>query len=110
MRVFEADSGAPLVFLHGAGGLFGREPFLDRLAEDYRVFAPEWPGFGESSGEELLEDMQDFTLQGWEVVRTLGLSKPHLIGPSMGGMIAAEMVCVAPNAVANLVLIAAASL
>ena len=64
VRVFEAGSGAPLVFLHGAGGLFGQEPFLDRLAEHYRVFAPELPGFGESSGEELLEDMQDFTLHG----------------------------------------------
>ena len=61
------------------------------------VFAPELPGYGESSGEELLEDMQDFALHGWDVVTALGLSKPHLVGHSMGGMIAAEMACLAPE-------------
>jgi hypothetical protein len=32
VRVLEAGSGAPLVFMHGAGGLFPENPFLDRLA------------------------------------------------------------------------------
>jgi pimeloyl-ACP methyl ester carboxylesterase len=110
VRVFESGNGAPLVFLHGAGGLFAENPFLDRLAERYHVFAPEFPGFGESTGEELLEDMLDFTLHGWDIVAALGLSKPHLIGHSMGGMIAAEMACVAPNDLAKLVLVAPAGL
>ncbi len=110
VRVFEAGSGAPLVFFHGAGGLFGHDPFLDRLAEKYHVFAPELPGYGESSGEELLEDMQDFALHGWDVVTALGLSKPHLVGHSMGGMIAAEMACLAPNDLFKLVLVASAGL
>lgn len=110
VRVFEAGRGAPLVFLHGAGGLFGQEPFLDRLAERYQVFAPELPGFGESSGEEALEDMQDFALHSWDVVGALDLSRPHLLGHSMGGMIAAEMACVAPNDLDKLILVAAAGL
>jgi pimeloyl-ACP methyl ester carboxylesterase len=110
VRVFEAGSGAPLVFLHGAGGLFAENPFLDRLAERYHVFAPELPAYGESTGEELLEDMLDFTLHGWDVVAALGLSKPHLVGHSMGGMIAAEMACLAPNDLAKLVLVAPAGL
>ena len=63
-RVLEGGSGAPLVFLHGAGGLFRDNPFLDQLAQRYHVFAPEWPGYGESTGEELLEDMLDFALHG----------------------------------------------
>ena len=33
VRVLEAGSGAPLVFMHGAGGLFPENPFLDRLAK-----------------------------------------------------------------------------
>lgn len=110
VRLFEAGSGAPLVFFHGAGGLFGQDPFLDRLADTYQVFAPELPGFGESSGEELLEDMQDFALHGWDVITALGLTKPHLIGHSMGGMIAAEMACLAPNDLSKLVLVASAGL
>ena len=108
--VFEAGRGAPLVFLHGAGGLFAENPFLDRLAARYHVFAPELPGYGESTGEALLEDMLDFTLHGWDVVAALGLSRPHLIGHSMGGMIAAEMACLAPNDLGKLVLVGAAGL
>jgi len=110
VRVFEAGAGAPLVFLHGAGGLFPENPFLDALAQRYHVFAPELPGYGESTGEELLEDMLDFTLHGWDVVDALGLERPHLIGHSMGGMIAAEMACLAPRDAGKLVLAAPAGL
>jgi pimeloyl-ACP methyl ester carboxylesterase len=110
VRIFEAGSGAALVFMHGAGGLFPQNLFLDRLAERYHVYAPEFPAYGESTGEELLEDMQDFALHGWDVIGALGLSKPHLLGHSMGGMIAAEMACLAPNDLSKLVLVGAAGL
>ena len=110
VRVFEAGSGSPLVFMHGAGGLFAENPFLDKLAERYHVFAPEFPAYGESTDEELLEDMLDFALHGWDVIATLGLTKPHIVGHSMGGMIAAEMACLAPNDLAKLVLVAPAGL
>lgn len=110
VRVLDAGSGAPLVFLHGAGGLFAENPFLDQLAGRYHVFAPELPGYGESTGDELLEDMLDFALHGWDVIGELGLSRPHLIGHSMGGMIAAEMACLAPQNLATLVLVGAAGL
>ena len=109
-RVLEAGSGMPVVFFHGAGGLLADNPFLDRLAARYHVFAPELPGYGESTGEELLEDMLDFTLHGWDVVAALGLARPHLVGHSMGGMIAAEMASVAPHDLDRLVLVAAAGL
>src|SRR5438876_10760851 len=109
-RVLEGGSGAPVVFFHGAGGLLHDNPFLDQLAQGYHVFAPEWPGYGESAGEELLEDMLDFTLHGWDLVEALGLKQPHLVGHSMGGMIAAEMACVAPHDLAKLVLVSAAGL
>ena len=109
-RVLEGGSGHPVVFFHGAGGLFPENPFLDRLAERYHVFAPELPGYGESTGEDLLADMLDFTLHGWDVVDALGVSQPHVIGHSMGGMIAAEMACIAPRDLARLVLVDAAGL
>jgi len=105
VRVLEAGSGSPLLFLHGAGGLFPENPFLDALAKKYHVYAPEFPGYGESSGEELLDDMLDFALHGWDVVAALGLEKPHLLGHSMGGMIAAEMAAIAPNDLRKLVLV-----
>jgi pimeloyl-ACP methyl ester carboxylesterase len=109
-RVLEGGSGAPLVFFHSAGGLLRDNPFLDDLARRYHVFAPEWPGYGDSTGEELLEDMLDFALHGWDLVDALGLSRPHLIGHSMGGMIAAEMACLTPRDLGKLVLVSPAGL
>jgi pimeloyl-ACP methyl ester carboxylesterase len=114
VRVLEggpSDARGPaLVFLHGAGGLFPENPFLDRLAERRRVLAPEWPGYGESTGESLLDDMLDFALHGWDVVDALELERPVLLGHSMGGMIASEMACLAPRDLAKLVLVAPAGL
>src|SRR5688500_12065362 len=109
-RVLEGGSGTPLVFFHSAGGLLPDNPFLERLAQGHHVFAPEWPGYGDSTGEELLEDMLDFALHGWDVVDALGVRRPHIIGHSMGGMIAAEMACLAPRDVGKLVLAAPAGL
>lgn len=110
VRVLEGGEGRPVVFLHGAGGLFAENPFLELLAKSYRVYAPELPGYNESTGEEELHDMLDFALHGWDLIEALGLEKPHLIGHSMGGMIAAEMACIAPNDLGKLVLVASAGL
>lgn len=110
-QVREAGSGPALVYLHGAGGLFEREPLLERLAGRFRVLAPEWPGYGEERSEDALEDMLDFALHGWDLVEALGLEAPPvLVGHSMGGMIAAEMACLAPRSLARLVLVAPAGL
>ncbi len=110
VHVREAGSGAPLLFLHGAGGLFPENPFLDKLAERYRVIAPEWPGYGESTDEERIEDMLDFTLHAWDVADALELERPALMGHSMGGMIAAEMACIEPSRPTKLVLVCPAGL
>jgi pimeloyl-ACP methyl ester carboxylesterase len=110
IRVFEAGEGAPLVFLHGAGGLTEDSPFLAALARRWHVHAPLLPGYGDSEGAESLRDMLDVTLHTFDVVDALGLERPTLVGHSMGGMIAAEMAAVAPREVERLGLIAPAGL
>lgn len=109
-RVLRGGSGEPVVFFHGLHGLSDDEPALELLAEHYSVAAPELPGFGESTGEELLEDMLDFTLHGWDVVDALGIDHPHLVAHSMGGMIAAEMASLVPERPRKLALVAPAGL
>ncbi len=109
-EVREAGEGAPLVYFHGAGGLLPREPLLERLAERYHVYAPVWPGYGQEPTEDLVEDMLDFTLHGWDVIDALGLERPHLAGHSMGGMIAAEMAAINPHGLEKLALISAVGL
>jgi pimeloyl-ACP methyl ester carboxylesterase len=107
VRVLEAgDAGAPpLVFLHGIMGLLDDTRCLETLAKGHHVFAPELPGYGVSNGEELLEDMLDFALHGWDVLESLSLHGPVLVGHSLGGMIAAEMACLAPADIPTLILV-----
>jgi pimeloyl-ACP methyl ester carboxylesterase len=108
--VREAGDGAPLLYFHGAGGLYAEEPLLDALAQQFHVYAPEWPGYGEQETEEKIEDMLDFALHGWDVATALGLERPHLVGHSMGGMIAAEMACLNPEGLGRLALVCPAGL
>src|SRR5436190_17651817 len=110
VRYYEGGKGAPLVFLHGAGGILPSDPFLAKLAEKYHVYAPLLPGYGDSQECGELRDMLDFTLHTWDVVDALGLKDPLIVGHSMGGMIAAEMAAIAPHDVSRLALIAPAGL
>src|SRR5690349_4948228 len=50
-------SGEPLLFLHGAGGLTGADPFLEDLGRSFKVYAPHLPGYGESTGGEHIDDV-----------------------------------------------------
>lgn len=103
--------GSPIVWFHGAGGVQRSEPVLDALAVDHVVYAPEWPGYGEQETETRLFDMLDFALHGLDLVEALDLDRPpHVIGHSMGGMIAAEMAALNPSTMASLTLIGAAGL
>src|SRR2546429_3971335 len=77
---FQAEDGIRDVAVTGVQTCALPISFLDELATRYRVYAPELPGYGESTGEELLEDMLDFALHGWDVVAALGLDRPHQIG------------------------------
>ncbi|MCU1359551.1 MAG: alpha/beta hydrolase fold [Ilumatobacteraceae bacterium] len=100
------EDGMPVVFLHGFTGQLGGEPALQELAtRGFRVHAPLWPGYSDHSGEESIDDMLDFALHGADVITALGLDSVHLIGHSMGGMIAAEMAALSPASYRSLTLI-----
>src|SRR5215813_12919830 len=49
LDIFERGQGAPLLYLHGGGGIALDVPFLEQLAQTRRVIAPSHPGFGKSS-------------------------------------------------------------
>ncbi len=110
VRVYEGGDGPELLFLHGAGGLFSDDPFLESLANHYRVYAPLLPGFEDSEGGDHLRGMLDFTLHAFDVFDALSLHQPLVVGHSMGGMIAAEMAAIAPMEIQRLALLAPAGL
>lgn len=106
VQYLEGGKGQPLVYLHGAGGLDLDQTFLNGLSENFHVYAPLLPGYGDSEECPELRDMLDFTLHTWDVIDAIGIEDPILVGFSMGGMIASEMAAVAPNDVSRLALIA----
>ena len=107
-EVTKAGKGPPLLYLHGAVGQKGWAPFLDRLSERFTVYAPVMPGYGSATGLEHLADLTDLTLYNLEVLNLLGVTRAHVIGHFLGGMIAAEMAAASPSSIDRLVLVSPA--
>lgn len=107
MRVRVAGTGSPVLYLHPATGPVW-DTFLDRLAERHTVFAPEFPGTSEGDPYAVHEihDLSDLILVYEELIRSLGLDRPAVIGASFGGMLAAELAARFPQAIGDLVLLA----
>ena len=78
-----------LLMIHGFGA--NRDNWLRfaRHFKDYRVIALDLPGFGESSKPDIDYDVASQTERVHAFAKTLGLTRLHLIGNSMGGHIAA---------------------
>jgi pimeloyl-ACP methyl ester carboxylesterase len=102
VRYQVGGSGYPLVFFHGSGGLTPGD-FLDELAKDYTVYAPIHPGFAESTGLEHIEDIIDLALYYGDFFDAIGIRKAHVVGHSLGGMLAAEFAVVQAQYVDKLV-------
>jgi pimeloyl-ACP methyl ester carboxylesterase len=98
-------SGDPLLYLHGAGGLTGFDPYLEELGKDFRVYAPHLPGYGESTGAEQIDDVHDAALFYHQLMDDLGIASAHVVGHSMGGMLAAELAASDVHRVRKLVLV-----
>jgi pimeloyl-ACP methyl ester carboxylesterase len=98
-------NGTPLLYLHGAGGLLGVDPFLEDLANDFKVIAPHLPGYGESTGAEHIEDILDVILFYHQLLDELGVASAHVVGHSMGGMLAAEFAAIDVHRVKKLILV-----
>ncbi len=107
IRMLRGGSGPPLLFLHGASGHTGWLPFLDALARDFEVLAPEHPGFGQSDDPPWLDRPGDLAYFYLDLMQALGLERVHLIGTSLGGWIAAELAIRSTARLASLTLVAA---
>lgn len=101
-------AGEPLLFLHGAAGLTGADPFLEDLGRDFKVYAPHLPGYGESTGGEHIDDVIDAALFYHELMDELKIPSASIVGHSMGGMLAAEVAALDTRRARKLVLVAPA--
>ncbi len=105
VRVWREGEGEPLLFLHGFDGHPGDAAFLQRLAQTRRVYVPEHPGFGDSTGIDQIDDVLDMSLYYRQLIETLGLQQVDIIGHSLGGMFAAEFAAICQQHVRRLVLV-----
>ncbi len=110
IRIMRKGSGAPLLFLHGAGGASGWLPFMEALAQHYDVIVPEHPGFGQSETPGWLDSIGDLAFFYLDLIGQMGLSPAHVMGTSLGGWIAAEMAIRDPGALRSLTLVAPAGI
>jgi len=107
-----SGAGAPLVFLHGLGGSQSTwQVVLGELADSHRVVAIDLPGHGTSDRRA----GADYTATGLaiavtEVIGLLELTRPILIGHSLGGAVAMRIAADKPSLLIGLVLINSAGL
>src|SRR5437763_4990434 len=91
IKLHHAGNGPTVLFLHGAGGVPQWLPFFDALAEHYDLLVPEHPGFGGSDDPPWIRSISDLALFYLDLVEEAGLDRIHLIGNSLGGWLAAEI-------------------
>jgi pimeloyl-ACP methyl ester carboxylesterase len=103
------DEGAratPVVLLHGSpGGRFDFTGFLEPLARERCVIAPDLPGFGDST-----HDVPDYSVRAHAayveaLFDALHLPRAHVVGYSMGSGVAIELADRAPARVVSLTLL-----
>ena len=109
VRYMQAGQGAPLVHLHGAGGL-RLTPAHDLLARRFRVVAFEMPGFGLSPENTKTRSMPELASTMARAAQALGLDTFNLMGTSFGGKTALWLAVQAPERVPALVLEAPAAI
>jgi pimeloyl-ACP methyl ester carboxylesterase len=107
VKVQQAGAGAPLLFLHGAGGR-NWTALHRRLADNFRVIAPEHPGFGGSPMPDWMSSVGDLAFFYLDLLEKMGLTGVHLAGHSLGGWTAGEIAIRNTSRLASLTLMAPA--
>tara|TARA_Y100001970_G_scaffold240575_1_gene303417 strand:- start:49 stop:810 length:762 start_codon:yes stop_codon:yes gene_type:complete len=109
--VDDIGSGFPLVLVHGFLGSSDMwTPQKEYLSKYYRVIAPALPGFGESSKIKSLSSINEMAEVVLNLLSSRDINKFNLMGHSMGGMIAQEMVKLSSEKINKLICYATGSI
>ena len=98
-------NGAPLLLIHGLGyARWGWEPVLPELAEQFDVILFDNRGIGESDAPPGPYTVAEMAADAVQVLDETGVARAHVVGTSLGGMIAQELALAHPERVDRLVL------
>jgi pimeloyl-ACP methyl ester carboxylesterase len=102
--LMHAGDGTPFVYLHSTvGESFMWFPFYQALAKHFRLLVPTHPGFGQSTGFDQIDTIEDMAFHYVELFDALGFDEPIILGGvSLGGWIAAEFATRWPERVKKL--------
>jgi pyruvate dehydrogenase E2 component (dihydrolipoamide acetyltransferase) len=108
---YRPGDGVPVLLIHGFGGDLDNWLFnIDAIAAEYPVYALDLPGHGQS-GKVLSEPNLELLVSAVvEFLGLVGIEKVHLVGHSMGGLIAAKLALEHRQLVQSLCLISSAGL
>jgi pimeloyl-ACP methyl ester carboxylesterase len=97
--------GSPLLLIQGLGyGRWGWEPIVPGLAARHQVISFDNRGIGDSDKPEGPYTAAEMAADAVQVLDEAGVDRAHVLGASLGGMIAQELAAVAPARVDKLVL------
>jgi pimeloyl-ACP methyl ester carboxylesterase len=97
--------GSPLLLIQGLGyGRWGWEPIVPGLAARHRVVVFDNRGIGESDKPEGPYTAAQMAGDALQVLDEAGIDRAHVLGASLGGMIAQELAVAAPERVDRLIL------
>jgi 3-oxoadipate enol-lactonase len=101
-----SGSGPPLLLIMGMSGtaLHWGEPFLEELRRDFETIVYDHRGVGESSRLDGPLTIAQMAADAAALLDALGLDSAHVLGISMGGMIAQELALAHPGRVRTLTL------
>jgi 3-oxoadipate enol-lactonase len=98
-------SGPPLLLIHGLGyARWGWEPVVDELTESYEVVLFDNRGIGESDAPLGPYTARMLAEDAVSVLDAAGLERAHVLGTSLGGMVALQVALDRPERVDRLVL------
>ena len=101
----ESSEGQTIVFLHGIGG--NLDSFATQMAglKNFRSIALNLPGYGQSSRGKWPPSFESLSARLSDFIKALQLGSVHLVGHSIGGMLAIEHSVRNPKQVRSLSLI-----
>lgn len=98
-------AGAPLLLIHGLGyARWGWEPVLEGLARSFDVILFDNRGIGESDAPPGPYTAAALAADALQVLDEAGVERSHVLGTSLGGMVAQELALSHPERVDRLVL------
>jgi 3-oxoadipate enol-lactonase len=98
--------GEPVLLIHGLGSSTEDwEPQVNALKDQFRVTAYDVRGHGKTAKPQGKYTVQQFAADAAKLIVQLGIGPVHIIGLSMGGMIAFQLAADRPELVRSLIIV-----